>query len=272
MGVAAVRRAVPSAKPVPVAPSGVRLAEPGELTLITLPLLSNAKLFGAAIVEGSVSVAGWIDQSFVSSSAMNPSLNSAPGASSVRKRKLSSAQLTPAGTVRLTRRPVRSLTPARGPGLASVLPFSCVSAPAGSTCSVSPDDRTANVVPSCGKSENGLSATAAGLPKGASCANEELATAPRRSPASSPRAGRRPSASASRPRPRWREGRSRRARIRARRSDAWGEASGPRPLALPPGGWGGAARSAHEHRASGGAQVPQDREHAAVILGGGREV
>src|SRR3954452_15204884 len=178
MGVAAVSRAVPSAKPVPVAPSGVRLAEPGELTLITLPLLSNAKLFGAAIVEGSVSVAGWIDQSFVSSSAMNPSLNSAPGASSVRKRKLSSAQLTPAGTVRLTRRPVRSLTPARGPGLASVLPFSCVSAPAGSTCSVSPDDRTANVVPFCGKSENGLSATAAGLPEGASCANDELATAP----------------------------------------------------------------------------------------------
>jgi len=157
--------------------AGVRLAEPGELTLITLPLLSNAKLCGALIVDGSVSVAGWIDQSLASSSAMNPSLNSAPGASSVRKRKLSSAQLTPAGTVRLTRRLVRSLTPARGPGLGSMLPFSSVSAPAGSTCSVSPDDRTANVVPSCGKSENGLSATAAGLPAGASCANDELATA-----------------------------------------------------------------------------------------------
>ena len=73
---------------MPVTPSGVRLADPGELTLITFPLLSNAKLCGAVIVEGSVSVAGWIDQSFVSSSAMNPSLNSAPGASSVRKRKL----------------------------------------------------------------------------------------------------------------------------------------------------------------------------------------
>ena len=84
---------MPLARPVLVAPSGVRLAEPGELTLITSPLASNAKLCGALILEGSVSVAGTIDQSFVSSSAMNPSLNSAPGSSSVRKRKLSSAQL-----------------------------------------------------------------------------------------------------------------------------------------------------------------------------------
>ena len=158
---------MPLARPVFVAPSGVRLAEPGELTLITSPLASNAKLCGASILEGSVPVAGTIDQSSVSSSAMKPSLNSAPGSSSVRKRKLTSAQLADSGTARFTWRMFRSLTPARGPSVGSVLPFSPASAvAAGSMWTASPDDRIAKLVPACGKSENGLLATPAGLPFG----------------------------------------------------------------------------------------------------------
>src|SRR3954452_5320851 len=177
-GVAAVSRAVPLSRPVPVAPSGLRPAEPGELTLITSWLASKAKLFGASILEGSVPAAGTIDQLFVSSSAMNPSLNTSPGSSSVRKRKLSNAQLAVSGTVRFTRRVTRSLTPARGPSVGSMLPFSPPSeVAAGSTWRESPDERIAKLVPACGKSEYGLPATAAGFPAGGICVNSAPVTA-----------------------------------------------------------------------------------------------
>ena len=99
----AVSRAVADAKPVPVACSGVRPVEPDEFTLITFRAESNAKLSGAETTpEGAVQ----LDRS---SSAMNPSLNSAsPGSSSVRKRNERTAQFTPGGTLRSSRRVVRS--------------------------------------------------------------------------------------------------------------------------------------------------------------------
>ena len=242
---------MPLARPVFVAPSGVRLAEPGELTLITSPLASNAKLCGASILEGSVPVAGTIDQSFVSSSAMNPSLNSAPGSSSVRKRKLSNAQLAVSGTVRFTRRVTRSLTPARGPSVGSVLPFSPSTAvAAGSTWTASPDERIAKLVPglrevrvrAVGHARPGCPAGGIGV-KSAPVTPAELDIAVARSPAvrsgvtaALAEAGRTASASAA-----------------GEEGDPThrGEASGPRPVALPPGGRGGAARSAHEQSASG---------------------
>ena len=60
-----------------------------------MPLSSNAKLFGALIVEPAV-------QFEVSSSATNPSLNVVPtysGYSSERKRKFTPMQFAPAGTL-----------------------------------------------------------------------------------------------------------------------------------------------------------------------------
>ncbi len=71
IGVAAVSRAVANPNPVPVACSTVRPVEPGELTLMTPPAESKAKLFGAVMAPpGAV-------QFDASSSAMKPSLNSA---------------------------------------------------------------------------------------------------------------------------------------------------------------------------------------------------
>ena len=103
IGVAAVSRAVPDAKPVPSACSAVSPVEPGEFTLMTLPPESKAKLLGAATAPpGAI-------QFELSSSAMKPSLKAAsPGASSVRKRNETSAQFTPSGTRRLSRSVVGS--------------------------------------------------------------------------------------------------------------------------------------------------------------------
>ncbi len=165
-GVAAVSRDVPFAKPVPAAPVGVRLAEPGELTLITCPPPSDAKLLSA------VSSPPVVVQFDSPSSAMKPSLNSAPGASSVRKRNANDTQLAGASTVTSSRSWVRSETRGREPSLDSVLPLSSSpGTPAGSKRTASPDERIAKVAPWRGKSEYGLSATAAGLPRGAICGN-----------------------------------------------------------------------------------------------------
>ena len=103
IGVAAVSRAVANPKPVPVACSGVRPVEPGELTLMTPPPESKAKLSGAVITPP-----GALQFDSSPRSAMKPSLKSAPGSSSVRKRNEKTAQLTPAGTLRSSRRVVRS--------------------------------------------------------------------------------------------------------------------------------------------------------------------
>src|ERR1035437_239955 len=102
-GVAAPRRpvappllAVPS-NAVPAPAAAVIPPRPVELTLTTLLVASNAKLWGAEIVEPDVI------QSEVSSSATKASLYADPtkcGYSSERNLKLNVRQFAPCGTVR----------------------------------------------------------------------------------------------------------------------------------------------------------------------------
>src|SRR6266516_2119611 len=95
-GVDADSSLVPPSYVVPSAPAADMAVGPVELILTTLWLSSNAKLFGALIVEPAVV------QFEVSSSATNPSLNVVPtysGYSSERKRKFTPMQFAPAGTL-----------------------------------------------------------------------------------------------------------------------------------------------------------------------------
>ena len=112
------------AKPVPVGLlRRVRPVEPGELTLMTPPAESNAKLFGAVMAppgRGPVRRVELGDEAVVEVGA--------PGSSSVRKRNEKTAQLTPRRhpEVEPQRREVRDARPRRlaGSTRAAVLALS----------------------------------------------------------------------------------------------------------------------------------------------------
>src|SRR5262245_26336973 len=105
IGLDALNNGVAPSYVVPLASPAVMEAAPAALIEMALPPGSEAKLWGAVMFEPEV------DQSDVSSSAMNASLKSLPtnsGNSSERKRKSNVRQLRPWGTLRSILRIVTS--------------------------------------------------------------------------------------------------------------------------------------------------------------------
>jgi hypothetical protein len=99
---------------VPAACSGLIVAGPLVLTLISLPVDgSNAKLSGAMTFACPVDGSCWVVQVELSTSATKASFTPPPtnsGNSSLRKRKSTDRQFAFAGTLKPTRRTVTSMS------------------------------------------------------------------------------------------------------------------------------------------------------------------